>query len=257
MSESFGSLISSWRQQRRMSQLDLAMTANVSARHISFLETGRANPSRSMVLALSESLGVPRATRNVLLTAAGFAQTYRARDLDEDEMVSVREAMDWMLERHCPYPAVAVDRHWRLKRTNAVAAALLQGMQLGVGDNLLDALLEGGAFAEALLNAGEVAHHLARRIRTESAHLGGDALLDRAATRLSTMSAESSPDAHDAMPAIIPARFRFGDQVLSLFSTIAQFGSTEDIALADLKIELMFPADDSTRAALHANFAAA
>jgi hypothetical protein len=94
-------------------------------------------------------------------------------------------------------------------------------------------------------------------LKTESAHLGGDALLDRAATRLSTMSAESSPDAHDAMPAIIPARFRFGDQVLSLFSTIAQFGSTEDIALADLKIELMFPADDSTRAALHANFAAA
>lgn len=257
MSESFGSLIRGWRHQRRMSQLDLAMIANVSARHISFLETGRANPSRSMVLALAESLGVPRATRNVLLNAAGFAQTYRARDLDDDEMASVREAMDWMLDRHCPYPAMALDRHWRLKRTNAVAATLLEGMALSIGDSLLDALADGGAFAEALLNADEVAHHLARRVRTESAHLGGDPLLDRAASRLSAVPDEGASDTHDAMPAIIPARFRFGDQVLSLFSTIAQFGSTEDIALADLKIELMFPADEGTRAALHSNFVAA
>ena len=124
MADAFGNLIRDWRNQRRMSQLDLALAADVSARHISFLETGRSQPSRGMVLALSESLGVPRATRNVLLNAAGFAQAYRARDLDDEDMAPVREAMDWMLERHAPYPAFAFDRHWRLVRLNSVSTAL-------------------------------------------------------------------------------------------------------------------------------------
>ena len=254
MSVSFGSLIKDWRSQRRMSQLDLALSAEVSARHISFLETGRARPSRAMVQALSESLDVPRATRNVLLNAAGFAQSYVARDLEDNEMAAVREAMDWTLERHCPYPAIAVDRHWRLVRLNAVAAALLEPMELEAGDSMLDAFLTGSAFAKALENGQEITRYMLARLRTESAHLGGDEILDAAIVKLSAMVGDGPPSSLERMPAIIPAQFRAGDVVLSLFSTIAQFGSTEDIALADLKIELMFPADEFTRQALQANF---
>lgn len=237
-----------------MSQLDLGLAANVSARHISFLETERARPSRSMVLQLSETLGVPRANRNALLSAAGFAQAYRARSLDGEEMAHVRAAMDWMLERHAPFPALAFDRHWRIVRANPVASALLSGMQVGEGDSLLDAFLAGGPFAEALENRDEVARHMIARLRTESAHLGGDPVLDGAAETLAKSLDGEAEAGGTPLPAVVPARYRMNGIVLSLFSTIAQFGSTEDIALADLKIELMFPADDFTRGALESQF---
>lgn len=254
MAESFGALLKTWRGQRRMSQLDLGLAANVSARHISFLETGRARPSRAMVLALSETLGVPRARRNALLMAAGFAQAYAARSLEAEEMEPVRAAMDWMLERHAPFPALAFDRHWRIVRMNPVSAALLASMQLGEGDSLLDAFIAGGPFAEALENRDEIARHMVTRLRTESAHLGGDAILDAAAAKLVETLGDDVEPAAGTLPAVIPARYRSNGVVLSFFSTISQFGSTEDIALADLKIELMFPADEFTRGALLSQF---
>ncbi len=253
MTESFGTLLKHWRGQRRMSQLELGLSANVSARHISFLESGRSRPSHSMVIQLSETLNVPRNNRNTLLNAAGFAQAYTARDLDDEELRFVREAMDWTLDRHCPYPAIAFDRHWTLVRMNAVSEALLGNLGLQVGDSLLDAFVDNGPFATALENRDEIASHLVTRLRTESAFYGGDEVLDAAAERLAA-SLDGEPAASDAPPAIIPARYVAGDITLSLFTTISQFGSTEDIALADLKIELMFPADDFTRDALTARF---
>ena len=254
MPEAFGQLLRNWRGQRRMSQLDLGLAANVSARHISFLETGRARPSQSMVLQLSESLDVPRAVRNVFLTAAGFAQAYKARDLEQEEMAFVRQAMDWTLGQHDPYPAVAFDRHWHLLRMNRCATALLEAMNLNIGDSLLDAFVAGGPFADALENRDEVARHMVSRLRTESSHLGGDKILDEAADHLAASLGDAESPGTSSMPAIIPARYRSKGVVLSFFSTIAQFGSTEDIALADVKIELMFPADNFTREALIAQF---
>ncbi len=250
MSESFGALLKEWRSRRRLSQLDLALAANVSARHISFLETGRARPSQPMVLRLSESLDVPRSNRNALLTAAGFAQAYVARRLDERQMSEVNAAMAWMLDRHDPFPAVAFDRHWRVVRVNACSAALLQPMGVGEGDSLLEAFLAEGPFAAALENRDEIARHMVSRLRTESAHLGGDNVLDEAADRLAASVGDDLPVAETPLPAIIPARYRLGDVTLSMFSTIAQFGSTEDIVLSEMKIELMFPADEFTRQAL-------
>ncbi|MEM8683393.1 MAG: helix-turn-helix domain-containing protein [Pseudomonadota bacterium] len=255
MAESFGALLKHWRGERRMSQMELGLSADVSTRHISFLESGRAKPSRSMIIQLSETLNVPRGSRNALLTAAGFAQAYTARSLDDDELRFVREAMDWTLERHCPYPAIAFDRHWRLLRLNTVSEALLGGMGLGVGDSLLEAFLDGGPFSQALANRDEIASHLVTRLRTESAFYGGDEILDSAAERLLASVSGQLVDNQDP-PAIISARYVAGDVTLSLFTTISSFGSTEDIALADLKIELMFPADQFTRDALHARFAA-
>ena len=252
MDSTFGGVLKDWRAQRRMSQLDLALAADVSARHISFLETGRAKPSRSMILRLSETLEMPRGARNTLLNAAGYAPAYRTRDLDSDDMAHVRAAVEWTLDRHDPFPAMALDRHWVLVRLNRSASMLFAGLGLNVGDSLLDAFTQSDAVRSAVVNWPEVARHATARLRTESAHLGGDEILDNAADKLATAIGEDGPVETNVLPAVIPARYQAGGLSLSLFSTIAQFGSAEDIALADLKIELMFPADEPTREILFA-----
>lgn len=252
MQNAFGESLKHWRARRRMSQLDLGLAANVSARHISFLETGRSRPSRSMVRLLSESLELPQSERNAFLGAAGFAPAYRRRDLDDTDMAHVRAAVDWTLERQDPFPAMALDRHWRIVRTNRSAGLILAGAGLGEGDSLLEALFDTEKMAGALENWLEVTQHMIVRLRTESAHLGGDPVLDAAVDRLTEERGPRLPANDGALPAIIPARYRAGDRMLSFFSTIAQFGSAEDIALSELRIELMFPADEPTRAALFA-----
>lgn len=251
MDTSFGAVLKEWRGQRRMSQLDLGLSSNVSARHISFLETGHAKPSRSMVLQLCETLEMPRSARNSLLNAAGYAPAYRSRDLDAADMDHVRAAVEWTLERHNPYPAMALDRHWTIVKANQAAQFLLAGAGVSEGDSLLAALTDSERFASVIENWIEVAQHMVVRLRTESAHLGGDPVLDEAANALiGALSTTSHPPSTQPLPAIIPARYRAGDKVFSFFSTLAQFGTAEDIALAELKIEMMFPADEETRHAL-------
>ena len=247
MGTAFGTLLKDWRSQRRLSQLDLGLAANVSARHISFLETGRSRPSRSMVVLLSETLEIPRANRNSLLDAAGYSPAYRSRDLDEAEMAAVRAAVDWTLERHDPLPAIAIDRHWTIVAANRSATALLVGVGLRAGDSLLQAFTNSPTLRAAIDNWPEMARYLLARLRTESTHLGGDPVLDAAADRLAAEVSGSAAPATGVLPAVVPTRYRMNGTVLSLFSTIAQFGTAEDISLADLRIELMFPADEATR----------
>ncbi|MCH9693557.1 MAG: helix-turn-helix transcriptional regulator [Gammaproteobacteria bacterium] len=250
----FGTLLKDWRGQRRMSQLELGMAANVSARHISFLETGRAKPSQPMVLQLSETLTIPRNIRNRLLRAAGFSSAYSARDLNDQELEYVRAAMDWTLQRHNPFPAVAFDRHWRILKMNTCATALLGALNIGDGDSLLDAFANDGPVRSAISNWPEVASHMVARLRTESAHLGGDAVLDAGIAKLSDALGSEKIEQYNELPAVITADYVSNGLTLSFFSTISQFGSTEDIALADVKIELMFPANAETRDALVASF---
>ena len=242
----FGASLKAWRRRRGLSQLRLGLEADVSQRHIAFLETGRANPTRGMVIRLSEALGVPRIERNRLLEAAGFAAAYASRGLDDGEMLAIRQAVDWMLERHDPFPALALDRHWSLVAVNGAAARLLGALGLGVGDSLLAAMQSVAAMRAAFANWPEVAAHMAARLRTESRFAGGDAVLDAAADTLAVEAAAAGLPA-GVLPAVAAARLRAGDRVLSFFSTIAQFGTAEDIALADTRIELMFPADEPTR----------
>ncbi len=251
MESAFGAVLKEWRGRRRMSQLDLGLAANVSARHISFLETGRSKPSRSMVRLLCDSLEMPHTARNAVLTAAGFAPAYRRRNLEDDDMAQVRAAVEWTLERHDPFPAFALDKHWTIVRANRSAGFLLMGAGLAQGDSLLEALTDGTQLSQVLDNWAEVAEHMIVRLRTESAHLGGDPVLDAAVAKLAA-TLVTKPRSESPLPVVVPARYRTGNMVLSLFSTIAQFGSAEDIALAELKIELMFPADEQTRAMLTA-----
>ncbi len=249
MQNSFGEALKDWRGRRRISQLDLSGIANVSARHIAFLETGRARPSRSMVLQLSEALAVPRTDRNALLQAAGFAPAYRARSLAEPDMSQVRSAVEWMLSRHAPFPALALDRHWHVVMLNAPAAAMVSAVGLKEGDSLIEALVGDTPLWRAIGNKVEVGQHLAMRMRTESLHLGGDPVLEKGAERLLAQIPGAHVPAHGPLPPVVPLTLMMGEAVLSFFSAIAQFGTAEDIALSDLRIELFFPADDVTRAA--------
>ncbi len=252
MTSQFGSLLKEWRGRRRVSQLDLALAADVSARHVAFLETGRSRPTRAMVIRLSEALDVPRPERNALLGAAGLAPAYRRRPLDDAEMAPFRAAIAWTLERHAPYPAMAIDRRWNIEDLNPTAAAMLTPLGLGRGASMLEAFAGSDALRGAIVNWDETARHILARLRSESAALGGDAVLDDGARRIERSLGAEAASRDDPLPPAVPTQFRVGETTLSFFSTIAQFGSAEDIALSDLRIELMFPADTPTRAFLEA-----
>jgi len=246
----FGPALKEWRSRRRVSQLDLGSLAGVSARHISFLETGRSKPSREMVHHLSEYLEVPLSERNALLNAAGFAGAYRARDLSDEEMTQVRAAIEWTLERHDPFPALALDRHWTVVRANNSAKIMISALGMSEGDSMLSAVTDTKRMESAVANWEEVAQHLIVRLHTESAFLGGDPVLDAVADQMVEQRRSRWPDREGPLEAVVPIQFKAGDMIMSLFSTIAQFGTAEDIALADLRIEMYFPADEETRQVL-------
>lgn len=243
----FGRHLKDWRARRRISQLQLALVAEVSARHIAFLETGRAKPSRSMILRLGEALEMPRTERNRMLDAAGFRPAYVARAPDSAAMAPIRQAIAHMISRHAPYPAFVFDRHWRVLDANATGRSMLSLFGLQPGDSFIDFLLHPGRGEAMVENWGEVAAHLLSRFRLESTHLGGDAVLDQAAQCLAQDPAMTAQQPQPAdMPPVVPIRFRLGETVYPMFSAITQFGTAEDIALADTKIELFFPADETS-----------
>jgi transcriptional regulator with XRE-family HTH domain len=240
----FAKSLKTWRTARRFSQLELAMEAEISARHLSFLETGRANPSREMVIRLGEALRMPLDARNTLLTHAGFAVRYKGRDWDDDEMAPVRRAVSRQLDRHMPWPGLALDRLWVIREANPTAAALFGALGVGVGDSLVE-LMTSGALAGVVENWPEVAHHAAIRLGTESAALGGVPEFDAAIRYLSGFPA---PKVGQAQP-VIPTVLRHGGMRLAMFATISQFGTPEDLLLDDLKVELYFPMDEATETA--------
>jgi transcriptional regulator with XRE-family HTH domain len=239
-----------WRQVRRLSQLALATEAEVSPRHLAFLETGRARPSRGMVLRLSDVLGLPHHDQNALLTAAGFSAQFPALPLQAAEMARVREAMDWTITRHAPYPALILDRLWRIVALNDPAARLFGPVGLAEGVSLLDALADPAVFAGLIENWVEVGHLTALRLRAESARAGGIAALDRAVAALLSHPEIAVFQPKSSGRAVLPTIYRLGGARLSLFSTYAQFGSAEEVGLSDMKIELMFPADMAAKAIL-------
>lgn len=246
MANTFGDMMREWRRLRRMSQLDLALAATLSARHLSFLESGRAAPSRPMVLRLAEALEMPKSAANQALGAAGFAPAYPSATPDAPDLVWARRAIDSMLSKHEPFPGAAVDRHWNVVAANAGAMrlfAVLPGASPAA--NMVELLLALGDGA-TIINWEEMAGLGLTRLRAEIAHLGGDARLEGYAQRLALhprLAGRAAP-AGDRM--IIPMRLDLGGARLSLFTTIAQFGSAQEIALSETKIELMFPADEAT-----------
>jgi transcriptional regulator with XRE-family HTH domain len=253
-----GELLRSWRQRRRLSQLDLALEAEVSARHLSFVETGRSKPSRELTLHLAEHLDVPLRERNSLLLAAGYAPMFHETPLDTELMTPVRDALDKILNAHQPYPAVIVDRRWDLVAANQAALSVLtEGVDpvlLAPPANALRVSLHPDGLAPRIANLTEYAAHVLDRLRRQAA-VAADPVLDDLHDELSDYVdiTGMAADDHDAARRLfVPLRLRSADGELAFFSTLATFGTALDITVAELAIESFFPADERTAAVLRA-----
>jgi transcriptional regulator with XRE-family HTH domain len=246
-----GEMLRSWRRRRRLSQLELSLNAGVSSRHLSFLETGRARPSREMVLHLAQELQVPARERNSLLLAAGFAPLYTERALDEPQMALVREAIDRFLRAHEPYPAIVIDRYHDLLASNDALEALLEGVSTELLEppaNALRIALHPRGMAPRTLNLGEWSAHLMQRLQREM-QITADPRLESLYDELAGYPGVeiASPAAQVEAPEIVlPLRLRDGDRELAFFSTISTFGTAVDITLAELSIEAFYPANART-----------
>ena len=253
-----GELLREWRGRRRMSQLDLALEAGVSARHLSFVETGRSVPSREMVLTLAEHLEVPLREQNSLLLAAGYAPVFTEMDLQDEQMSPVRDALDAILTGHEPYPAVIVDREWEIVASNDPAGMLLEGVSeelVSPPANALRITLHPDGLAPRILNFEEWSSHLLTRLRRQALLSQDPALAELERELLSYPGVEqSSGIAEPEEMLFVPMRLRLpNDTVLSLFSTVATFGTALDITLEELSIEAFFPADEATKDYLRGN----
>lgn len=251
-----GMLLREWRQRRHLSQLDLALQAGVSTRHVSFVETGRSRPSVEMVLHLAEEMEVPLRERNALLLAAGFAPVYGQRALEEPEMGPVREALGAVLRGHEPYPAVVIDRHWGLIAGNSAVSLLTEGVApelLEPPINVLRLSLHPGGLAPRIANLSEWRAHLLHRLGREAVTTG-DPALAALYDELSHLSADGPSTTYDlaAGEIAVPLRLRSAGSELSFISTMTTFGSAIDITLAELSIEAFFPADQLTVDAMRA-----
>src|ERR1700716_1590772 len=243
-----GDHLREWRQRRHLSQLDLAGDAEISARHLSFVETGRAAPSRDMVLKLAERLEVPLRERNVLLVAAGYAPAFPQRSLDDRARKSARAAIDLVLRAHEPNPALAYDRHWNLVSANRMVMPLLDGIParlLGQPFNILRLAFHPEARAPRPVNLAEWSSHLLERLHRQCEATADPELL-KLYQELKTypIPARGAPMSADSVA--IPFKMRFGDDVLSFMSTTMIFGTPVDVTLSELALETFFPADDLT-----------
>jgi transcriptional regulator with XRE-family HTH domain len=251
-----GTQLREWRQRRHLSQLDLSVDAEVSTRHLSCVETGRAMPSREMVLRLADRLDVPLRERNRLLTAAGFAPMYAERGLDDPALAAARAAVEQILKAHEPFPALAVDRHWNLVSHNAAAAALLQmdiaPELLQPPVNVLRVSLHPRGLAPRILNLAQWRAHLFERLHHQIA-VTADATLAALAEELAGYPVPSHDGAAAFTPnaaIVVPLVLATPLGTLSLISTMTVFGTPVEITLSELALETFFPADAATAAAL-------
>src|SRR5215212_9369246 len=253
MSRSFGEHLREWRQRRGLSQLDLALEAEISARHLSFVETGRSQPSREMVLRLAERLTIPLRERNVLLVATGFAPVFPERRLEDPALEPARRAVELVLAGHEPFPAFAVDRHWRLVAANRAVAPLLEGIApelLEPPANVLRASLHPDGLAPRIMNLAEWRAHVFERLR-EQIDVTGDPVLVELLNELKAYPARPGrPNAHAAREdyggVIVPLRLETKYGTLALFSTTMVFGTPVDVTLSELAVESFFPSDAAT-----------
>jgi transcriptional regulator with XRE-family HTH domain len=248
-----GDLLREWRQRRRLSQLDLSLEAEISSRHLSFLETGRSRPSREMVLNLAEHLDIPLRDRNILLQAAGYAPVFPERPLDDPALQVARLAIDQVLTGHEPYPAVGVERHWTLVAANSATQRLLADVDaelLRPPVNVLRLSLHPRGLAPRTVNLGEWREHLLARLRRQ-VEISADPVLVRLLRELREYPAPA--DAHgvyDTNSVVVPFRLATETGVLAFFSTTTVFGTPVDITLSELAVEAFFPADQQTAEAL-------
>jgi transcriptional regulator with XRE-family HTH domain len=251
--QSFASSLRWWRRHRGLSQLDLAGRTEISQRHLSFMELGRASPSRDMVMRLAVALDVPLRQHNALLISAGFAPVWRQTDLAAPELGQIRSALDYMLAQQEPFPAVAVDRHWNLLRSNSGAVRLVEFLVGPLAPdtpiNLADALVSPGVLRPYLLNWADVVRYFIRSVEADAAADGTPetaALHERLLAYEGVRAAVNAAPTELAITPVLPMHFRKGNISLRLFTTIATLGTPQDITLQELRVECFFPMDDET-----------
>lgn len=246
----FGDLLRQWRINRKVPQLELASVAEVSARHLSFLETGRSAPSRTMVLRLAEHLDVPLRERNQLLLAAGYAPTYGESSLDGDRMMMVRSALRQVLAATEPYPALAVDRHWNLVDANAAVALFTRDAPddlLEPPFNVLRFSLDPRGLGDRIVNIGQWRRHLFDRLDRQIKVTGDPVLIEL----LAELQGYPFTDDTDEDPTLsgdvaVYLRLRVDGKELLFFSTVTTFGTPLDVTVDELSVESFYPADDKT-----------
>jgi transcriptional regulator with XRE-family HTH domain len=247
-----GDQLREWRMRRRMSQLALAVEADISARHLSFLETGRAQPSRDMLMHLAERLDIPLRERNMLFVAAGFAPVFPERPLDDPALDATRKAIDLLLSGHEPFPALAIDRHWTLVAANAAVMPLLRDVDpalLQAPVNVLRLSLHPDGLAPRIGNLGEWRAHLLERLRRQ-VDLTADPVLVKLMEELrgypAPISRRPAAMQDDYAGIAVPLRLVTEAGVLSFLSTTTVFGTPVDVTLSELALESFFPADERT-----------
>lgn len=256
----FGTLLAYWRNERRMSQLALATEAEVSPRHVSFIESGRARPSREMILLLASVLDVPLRERNLLLAAAGFAAAYQESALDAPQLAAVTRALEAILMQHRPYPAVVLDRRWNVVRANPPAerffALLLEGRTPPGPPNVLRLIFHPDGLRPNVTNWADVAQGLIRRVRREAVgnFVDGEtrAILDEVLAYPGVPAEWRRADFSAGLLPIIPVCFAHAGARFSYFSTVTTLGTPLDVTAQEIRLECFFPLDDETRAAARA-----
>jgi transcriptional regulator with XRE-family HTH domain len=256
---SFATRLRWWRQQRGLSQLELAGRADISQRHLSFMELERASPSREMVLRLASALDIPLRQHNALLLAAGFAPVWRETGLGAPELAQIRSALDYILAQQEPFPAVAVDRHWNLLKSNSGAVRLVEFLVGPLAPdtpvNLADALVAPDVLRPFLVNWADIVRYFIRSVEADAAADGTAetaALLERLLAYDGVRAAMKAPAPDSAVGPVLPMHFRKGDTALQLFTTIATLGTPQDVTAQELRIECFFPMDDDTARTLRA-----
>lgn len=261
---SFGSLLKSWREQRKLSQLKLSVEADISQRHLSFLESGRAKPSRDMILLLAEVLDMPLRERNLLLNSAGFTASFQQRDLHSSEMKAVKQALDQMLQHHLPYPAIVIDKNWNLLQANVAAEAFIgllgpkEDVWRRVGcverPNIMRLTLHPQGLQPLLKNWQQVCtlllSRLHREVTADSSNRELCALFNEVIQYHGIPTQWRQTLWSEAPQPVLPLQVGMGEQSLSVFSMISTFGTAIDITADELRVESFFPADDISAAFL-------
>ncbi|NJC11781.1 transcriptional regulator with XRE-family HTH domain [Micromonospora profundi] len=252
-----GELLRDWRRTRGMSQLDLSIEAGVSARHLSFVETGRSRPSPELILRLAEQLDLPLAARNTVLLAGGYAPAYSTHELTDPELDPVRAAVRQILDGHSPYPALLVDKHWHLVEANPAVALFTAGADprlLSPPVNVLRLSLHPDGMAPRILNLPQWRAHLLSRLRQQAVTSNDPILYDLH----EELRGYPGDDAHETPIStavsriVVPLRYRHDGREMSFLSTTTLFGTPLDVTVAGLAVEAFFPADPATTASLQA-----
>ena len=248
----FGEHLRTWRQRRRLSQFDLAQEADISTRHLSFVETGRSESSREMVLRLAERLNIPLRERNTLLMAAGYAPMYRERPLDDPALAAARAAVDLVLKAHEPNPALAIDRHYNMVAANRVVPLFLDGIPaelLQAPVNLVRLSLHPRGLAARIVNLQQWRSHIFERLRRQIANTADpqlQQLLDEVHAYPLPAQDNATHLAGELLGVVMPMQLRSAQGVLSFITTVTVFGTPNDVTLQELAVESFFPADEFT-----------